>query len=90
MTFNGIVLGDCGDAAQKVLTGVAGSADRVKCAKDADVLAQKILEFPDPSLSAGTLKAVFSAGPYKAVDVGVMQFSKQSKSLWTYLTQPFL
>ena len=90
LTMNALILGQV-PTAQAVLQRVVGSAERVKTADTADQLAEKILDFPPPSIDESTGRATLAVLPYNPADLGLQSLAKDpaAPAVWTWETQPF-
>jgi hypothetical protein len=90
ITMNALILGNV-PTAQTVLERVVGSAERVKTADTADQLAEKILDFPPPSIDESTGRATLAVLPYNPADLGLQSLVRDpaSRAIWTWETQPF-
>lgn len=90
ITMNALILGNV-PTAQTVLQRVVGSAERVKTADTADQLAEKILDFPPPSIDESTGRATLAVIPYNPADLGLQSLVKDpaAPAVWTWETQPF-
>lgn len=90
LTMNALILGNT-PKAQGVLESVVGSPDRVRSADTADQLAEKILDFPPPTIDASTGKATLAVLPYNPADLGLQRLVKDpaTPAVWLWETQPF-
>src|SRR5262249_28658415 len=86
------LLGSLGPQAQQVLEQVAGSADRVRKAENADELAKEIALFPVATIDETTAHATLTAEPYPRAELGFVYFGKDPNhdNVWMYETQPFV
>lgn len=93
LTLNALILGDASPAAEQVLVGVAGSADRVRRVANTQELVEQIMNFPDAGIDEATGSAVLSVVPYQpnaALGLRSLQKLTSPVPVWAYETQPFM
>jgi hypothetical protein len=88
LIMNALILGNV-PTAQNVLERVVGS-QRVRTADTADQLADKILDFPAPSIDENTGRATLAVVPYNPANLGLQSLVKDPAGpIWSWETQPF-
>lgn len=93
LTLNALILGDASPAAEQVLVGVAGSADRVRRVANTQELVEQIMNFPDAGIEEATGSATLSIPPYQPnASLGLRSLQKVNAAspIWGYETQPFM
>lgn len=91
LTVNGLLLGTEGAQAQSVMEQIAGQADRVRIADNADQLASEILKFPDVTFQAGTAQGELVGRPdaEKSLTLTLQPVTNKT-GVWAYETSKFV
>ena len=89
LTLNALLLGDIGAEAKKILVDVAGSSKRVREAKLAEELAEKLEDLPDVELDKSSASATLLADPYGTHKLDLNKFEEKGGE-WNWTTRPFV